>query len=266
MISKAWLFQAAMDAGHLQTATAGFRGIRQKTRASTRIHLEATALLAICLLRAADYDAAEPLMAEVLKNDGHIKSASRRRQFRLRMIERFEEETLLFALGGDGQSELDVAQIQDAAGRALQTKTEDEILADLGAAIPPTAIAALLRVHEFARKQLPSGERLALPPAQSLVKKATLGKRIAGAAQRVVWRAICDPNSDIYKLWYSKGMAVAIDGRFFTAAIVAALNGFRVGSYAIAVAVTAILLKAGLEVFCETWTPKGAMIARTDKR
>lgn len=45
MQSKNWLFEAALNAGELLTAEAGFRGVRAKTVRSTRVHLEATALL-----------------------------------------------------------------------------------------------------------------------------------------------------------------------------------------------------------------------------
>jgi hypothetical protein len=48
MQSKVWLFEAAMEAGNLDIAEAGFVGVRAKCSKGTRLHLEATALLAIC--------------------------------------------------------------------------------------------------------------------------------------------------------------------------------------------------------------------------
>lgn len=51
MKSKNWLFEAALNANELHTAEAGFLGIRKKTAETTRVHLEATALLIVCLLR-----------------------------------------------------------------------------------------------------------------------------------------------------------------------------------------------------------------------
>jgi hypothetical protein len=42
MQSKAWLFEAAMEAGQLEVAEKGFQGIRGKTAQGTRQHLEAT--------------------------------------------------------------------------------------------------------------------------------------------------------------------------------------------------------------------------------
>src|SRR5229473_6082835 len=58
--AKAWLFEAAMEAGDLNTAELGFIGVRKKTTPGTRIYLEATALLAICYLRKDRLDLAEP--------------------------------------------------------------------------------------------------------------------------------------------------------------------------------------------------------------
>src|SRR6266566_719106 len=79
MQAKAWLFEAAMGAGELDIAESGFVGIRQKTAQGTRIHLEATALLAICYLRKNRLDLAEPFIAEALKRDKNISSPERRR-------------------------------------------------------------------------------------------------------------------------------------------------------------------------------------------
>lgn len=265
MSTKNWLFQAAMDSDQLEIAMAGFRGIRQKVRSSTRVYLEATALLAICHLRRNQIVEAEPLMAEVLRNDDLIKSERRRRQFRARLIERFEEETVLAALRGEDQTALDPDDVQARAGEALRTKTETEILADVGAAIPGEAIEALLRVHEFARKQLPQREQVLLPPAQQLVERSRLGTTVVAAAKRVVWRSVCDPDSDVYRIWFTKGMAAALDGRVVGTAIIAALGGMRLGTYALIVSVTALLLKMGLEVFCEVWVPPGVMIPREEK-
>src|SRR5262245_23460823 len=64
MQAKNWLFEAALVAGELDTAKAGFIGVRAKTNSKTRVYLEATALLALCFIREGVLDKAEPLMAE----------------------------------------------------------------------------------------------------------------------------------------------------------------------------------------------------------
>src|ERR1700685_3801090 len=97
MQSKAWLFEAAMEAGRLDVAEPGFIGIRGKTSPNTRIYLEATVLLAICYLRRKKLAQAEPLVAEALKSR-NIASEVRRRRFLQQVVARFEEEGLLGAL------------------------------------------------------------------------------------------------------------------------------------------------------------------------
>jgi hypothetical protein len=60
MQAKVWLFEAAMEAGHLNVALPGFVGIRERMSKGTRLHLEATAALAICYLRQKKLAQAEP--------------------------------------------------------------------------------------------------------------------------------------------------------------------------------------------------------------
>lgn len=90
--SKAWLFEAALEAGEIQRAISGFEGIRAKTNKRTRIYLEATALLAICHLRRGDLPSAEPLIADAFDRVTNISSDRRRRQFYRRLVDRFQEE------------------------------------------------------------------------------------------------------------------------------------------------------------------------------
>jgi hypothetical protein len=97
MQAKVWLFEAAMEAGHLNVAVPGFVGIREGMSKGTRLHLEATAALAICYLRQKKLAQAEPFIAEVLRS-GNIRSESRRRQFIRHVVSRFEKEGLLAAL------------------------------------------------------------------------------------------------------------------------------------------------------------------------
>ncbi len=96
--AKAWMFEAALEAGAVQYATTGFQGIRKKTAKSTRIYLEATSLLAVCYLRLLNLEKAEPLIAEAYMMVKNISSRPRRRQFYRRMLERFEDEWALAVL------------------------------------------------------------------------------------------------------------------------------------------------------------------------
>jgi hypothetical protein len=266
MQAKSWLFEAALEADRLETAISGFQGVRQKMSPKTRIYLEASALLAICHLRRRDLDRAEPLMAEVLRNEDVISSERRRRQFRLRIIARFEEEGVLAALVGPTFEPLNLERVQEEDGRIVQTQTEDEILAIIGREVPPEVIKVLLRIHEFAGRQLPAADVKLLAPARTVIEKTAVGRTIYNATTRVVWRSLCDPTSEVYKMWCSEGMMAIIDKKFLTASIVTAMAGMKLGAFALAAALAAMVFKMGLEVFCDVARPSSVMIPISDKK
>ncbi len=60
-------------------------------------------------------------------------------------------------------------------------------------------------------------------------------------------------------------MMALIDKKFLAAAVITALSGMRLDAYALAVAVSAMVFKMGLEVFCEVAKPEGVMIDRAEK-
>jgi hypothetical protein len=265
MQAKNWLFQAAMESGRLEIAIQGFTGIRRKVAPTTRIYLEATALLAICHLRKQEITKAEPFIAEALQRNSNIKSERRLRQFRRRLIKRFEEETVLAALSGQDEVSLDAATIQADAGTVIQTKSEDEIYADVGTVIPRQAIELLLRVHEFSRKQLPPSDMKLLAPPQKVVEKGELGRTVMSAVKRAIWKALCDPENEVYKIWFEQGMKGLLNQKVLTTAIISACAGLRVGVYTLVVSAVALVLKTGLDAFCEVSRPEGIMIHTSEK-
>jgi hypothetical protein len=259
MKSKNWLFEAAMEAGELRTAVSGFTGIRQKVSKNTRIYLEATALLAICHLRLKNLGDAEPLMAEVLGNDKYIKSVSKRRDFRRRVAERFKQEGALAALRDFGNEKLIPSVIQSNAGKLVQSKNEEEILDILGVSIPLETIRFLQTVDDLSRKALPYTEVKFLPSPETQLEKKELGRTMFASLKRVLWRSLCDPKSDIYNAWFNEGVTIVLNKKYIASAIVAALSGLGIGVKAIAVSVTALVVKFGLEVFCDRYMPDGIM-------
>ncbi len=265
MRAKNWLFEAAMEADELEIAIAGFRGVRQKVAATTRTFLEATALLAVCFLRKGELAEAEPLIANVLTNDANIASERKRRQFRLRAIRRFEEEVALVALRGPTFAPLDINQVQERAGILLQTKTEDEMYVEVGREIPPEVIKVLLRMHEFAGRQLTASDLKLLPPSRTISEKLALGKMITEATKRVLWRSLCDPKSEVYKAWCTNGMMSVLNNKLLTAYVVGALAGMKIGAFMLAASLVAIVLRVGLDVFCEVAKPASMMIGLDEK-
>lgn len=265
MQAKNWLFEAAMESGNLQIAISGFEGIRAKCNSQTRVYLEATSLQAICRIREGKLNDAEPLIAEVLHKSKNIKSEKRRRQFKKRIISRFEEEVTLSALKNSGDDHLDIDEIQKEAGLAIQTKNENEILNELGRCLPRKVINDLLRIHNFSGKELPYEERKLLPGPEEIIEEKALGRTVFSSFKRVLWRSLCDPDSDIYKAWFSNGLSLVLDKKYLGTAMTAAMTGLNIGIKALAVSATALIIKMGIETYCITYKPKGVMISRSEK-
>jgi len=66
---------------------------------------------------------------------------------------------------------------------------------------------------------------------------------------------LCDPESDIYKAWFSSGLNFVLEKRYLGAAIAAAFLNIGVGIKALAVSATALVMKFGIEVYCERFKP-----------
>ena len=258
--AKVWLFEAALESGDVSFAARGFTGIRGKTRPRTRIYLEATALLAVCHLRQGNLDEAKPFMAEAIKRVKNIRSPRRQRQFYRRLVNRFEEEWALAVLEAEDSDELDGAHVQDEAGQLVAARTEDEILTSLGESLTRPQVDLLLRAYEFSHGQLPPAERRLLPSPEDKRKRREVGKTIYRATKRAIWKALCDPESDTYQMWFHRGLMMAVDRKVIGLAIASALSGIGLGMYAIAIPLTAVVIKLGVDVYCESYTPEGLMI------
>ena len=265
MQQKAWLFEAAMEAGDLSTAELGLIGVRNKTAAGTRTYLEATALLAICYLRKDRFDLAQPLIAETIRREKNITSTKRRRRFIRAIVRRFEEEGALASLKGKGSDRLDPSELQEEAGNLLRTMNEDEVLAVMGRSLPKETVAYLLKIDMFSRGQLPPADVKYLPLPEELVKHKQLGETIFGSIRRVLYRSLCDPESDVYKAWFNHGLLTVLDKKYLAIAVTATLSGLNIGIKALAVSATALVIKVGIEVFCERYKPSGVMDSRFDK-
>jgi hypothetical protein len=263
MEAKNWFFEAALATGRLQEAKIGFIGVRQKTSKRTRVNLEATALLAICYIREGNLRDAEPLMAEVLNNDKNIKSDNRRREFRRSVIQRFDEEGALTGLQSGKTEELDVSEVNARAIELVRSQTEDQIYANLADSLPPEVVSYLLKVDMLARKLLPSVEVKYLPPPPDAKDKRRIGRTVVSSIRRVIWRSLCDPESEIYKLWSTKSLELLFDRKYLTAAVVTTLSGMSIGYTLLAASTVALVMKLGIEIYCDRFRPDGIMAART---
>jgi len=259
MESKNRLFEVAMETGSLNTAINGFIGVRSKVASSTRLYLEATALLAICYLRKKDIDKARPYMVEALQCEKNISSDAKRSEFKLSLAKRFDEEALLATLAVDSCEYLSVDQIQADAGKLIYSNQEEEIFEKLGSYVPDGALDFVKEVHKESQGLLTYQERKRLPSPEYFTERKSLGKGILSAFQSVIWSSLCDKDSEVYKMWFTNGMQAVLDKKYITTAVVSTLAGLSIGVYAIAVYLSALLLKIGIETFCKVYKPSGIM-------
>lgn len=262
MQAKVRLYEAYMEAGSLQYSEDGLIGIRQRVNKNTRTFLEATALLAICYLRMKEIIKAKPLIREVLVNDKVIKSQEKRKRFRVGIIERFDEEGLLFTLIDENYVEkLDAAEIEKEAVELIRTNfSEEELYENIGKIVPNNAKNVLVSIDEFAKKQLPSAERIALPSSIQMVEDKRVGKTLFSSIKRVVYKSICDKDSEIYKSWYSNGLTTFTS--LVSVIVSEALKNISIGAKAIIATVAALIVKFGLAVYCEHYKPLDIMELR----
>jgi len=103
---KNWLYELAIDVTEYSFAESGLIGNRKLVNANTRAYIESTSLLAICYLRSNNFDKAKPLIQEVLTNQKVIVSEKTRQEFRKNIIERFDEESVLYSLKSEGNEKI----------------------------------------------------------------------------------------------------------------------------------------------------------------
>lgn len=254
MQSKNWLFEAALNAGEVLTAEAGFRGIRAKTNKTTRVHLEATALLAVCLLRQKRIVDAEPLIQEVLASKS-IKDPARRKYFIESVTSRYRLESYISGIRDHGHETLDPDAIDREAVKAVQTRSDDELYLEIANALPREVIEFVYRVDKASRERLTMVEVLYFPSPAAMERKVEQGRSFFASLKLVIWKALCDPQSEIYKAWYTNGMAQVLSKKYYAAVVAAALVDLGFAAKAAAVPVTALLMKMGIEIYCERFKP-----------
>jgi hypothetical protein len=105
---KNQFFELALEDHEYDFAIEGFLSNRKLVNDTTRLHLEATALLAIAYLQKNDIEKAKPFIKEVLQNKNVIKTEATREKFNKEIIARFDEECALFSLKSDEKIEINI--------------------------------------------------------------------------------------------------------------------------------------------------------------
>lgn len=262
--AKLWAFEACVDANRLPYAERGLIGIRSLAGSSTRLFLEASALLAVTLLRQKRTNESKKVIGEVISNINDIVSDRTRHQFQKRFIERIEEECILAELINSGEGTLDPAEIEAKAILLVQRSSDDEILKLIGNSVPVASIRLLSDVRKYSLLQLPAPDRKLLPAPEKTQEPKNIGRTTFAVLRRIAWKTFCKPSSPVYKLW-SKRIPKVFNEGYFSAAVITTFGDFRIGIPLLASGLCALIMKYSAEEFCELAKPKGLMISRDDK-
>jgi len=262
--AKLWAFEACIDANRLSYAERGLIGIRKLAGPSTRLSLEAGALLAVALLRQKKSTEAKKVIRDVIGNINNIVSDRTRHQFQKRLVERVEEECILAELIGTAGTPLDAEEIQAKAILLLQRSSDDEIYRLIGNSVPVASISLLNDVRTYSILQLPAPDRKLLPPPEKAQEPKNVGRVAFAVLRRITWKTFCRPDSPIYKLW-SKRIPEVFNQGYFAAAVLSTFGDLRIGIPLLASGLVALAMKHSAEEFCELAKPKGLMISNDDK-
>ncbi|WP_147440719.1 hypothetical protein [Paraburkholderia sp. RAU2J] len=262
--AKLWAFEACVDANRLTYAETGLIGVRKLSNPDTRLYLEASSLLAICLLRLKKVDDSKKLIKEVVSKLNNIKSDRTRHRFQKIFVERIEEECVFAELIGFGDQAMNPAEIQAKAVFLLQHSSDDEIFKFIGNSVPVASLNLLSDVRSFSVKQLPAADRKLLPAPEKAAEPKQIGRTTFALLRRIAWKTFCKPSSPIYVLWSKKVPKVFNEG-YFSAAVVTTMGDFKIGVPLLASGIAALTMKYSAEEFCALAKPKGLMSDRTEK-
>ena len=251
-----------------QDAIRPLDGIRRTLSKNTRGYLEATSLLAICYLRIGQIDTAKQLMKEVLSNDSIIKSDFQRREFQRTVIQRFDEETVIANLQEDWCAEkIDAQKLLDDSGKLLYESggNEDDLYELIGEQTPYKVKQMLYEIEVYSQKQLPHKDTLMLPSPDRFQKNRETGKVVGMAIKKSLHKCLCDPESETHKMFVKFGFESLLNKYSLPAVIAACFYDLRIAALSIAVPITSLIIKIGLDTFCELY-PVDSIMEQRKKR
>jgi hypothetical protein len=257
------LYETALEAWDLGLAKRGFEFVRREANNRTRLHLEATVLLALAHLRSQDLFSAEPLMAEALRNDEIITSKPQKDAFRREAIERFDQDGALASMAKLHPEVMHEAQVhQDALALLRKGMNEQDIEEDLGSRIPQEVREFILKVDVLSRKLLPHETHLLLPSPADVVKNRHVAQLVFNAAKWRLYGMVCDEDSEAYQAWITGGIDTICSKGYVASAVVAVLVDIKISIPAVAVGLSALLMQRGITNFCRVNKPKRFMDLR----
>lgn len=117
-------------------------------------------------------------------------------------------------------------------------------------------------VDDFAKRQLSYEEQKLLPSSQETIKGEITGRTVFASFKRVLYKSICDPQSEVYKVWYTNGIGEFHNKRLVTGSIMGSLAGIGLCNIVIIISAAALLLRFGLDIYCDRYKPSGVMEMR----
>lgn len=227
--SKNKLFELAIDIGKYDFAILGLNSNLNTLNKNTRIHLETTALLAICYLRMQEIEKAKYYIKKVLTNKEVIKTERTRKIFHTEIINRFSEEASLCTLKSQNTVDFNEAEIEEIVIKLVQESTSDEIFSELGNFTPTSTKDMIYIVYDYSTKQLPSSERLALPSPEQKIKDKEVGQTVFSSVKRVLYNSLCNKDSEIYKAWFNNGLHYVLNKKYIYTAVTTCLIHLGIG-------------------------------------
>lgn len=150
---------------------------------------------------------------------------------------------------------IDEDEIERESIKIIQTLTEDEIFSHIGQRSPKATKDLIFQIHDFSIKQLPQVERFALPSPNQMITDREVGITVFESVKRVIYRSLCNPESEIYKTWFNNGMQMVLSKGFIKSAIISCLVNVGFGLSMIASSIIALVTKFGIEVYCTKYKP-----------
>jgi len=206
-------------------------------------------------LRKNEIEKAKPFIREVLQNKKVIKTDATREKFNKEIIARFDEECALSSLQSNSKIELNIDDLHNEVIKAVNTLTDEQLYIVIGKTLPKLTKDLLFEVDKFSKNQLTYKEQKMLPSPEELIEDEPAGRTVFSAFKRVVYKSLCDPTSEVYKAWYSNAVGSVVDKKYITAAVVLALAGQGIGIIALAISAAALVLRFGLDIYCERYKP-----------
>jgi hypothetical protein len=209
-----------------------------------------------------EIEKAKPYIKDVLTNQTVIKSERTRQVFHSEIINRFNEEVALCSLKSLEKPVYDENEIEKEVIRIIQSLTEQELFTQIGQASPKATKDLIFLVYDFSTKQLPSIERLALASPEQKIMDAEVGQTVFQSVKRVVYNSLCSPDSEIYKTWFNNGMQMVLAKGYIRTAVISCLVSLGIGVKMIAASIIALIMKFGIEIYCDKYKPIGLMDIR----